>query len=194
MSQSRVSLEQWRALVSVVESGSYAAAAEAAHKAPSTLNHAIARIEELLEVKLFERHGRRAQLTDVGQTLYRRARILLEESGQIERLTTRLAAGQEAELRLAAEIVFPTWLLLECLGALGTEYPELRIQLHESVLGGTAELLTRGAVDLAIASFVPPGFLGDPLMRLRFIPAAAPDHPLHRLGRELDMEDLRQIG
>ncbi|RFF27383.1 MULTISPECIES: LysR family transcriptional regulator [unclassified Wenzhouxiangella] len=192
MEHTKISLEQWRALVAVVEAGSYAAAAEAVNKSASTLNYAIDRIETLLGLELFHIEGRRAVLTASGRTLYRRAKALLDESGQLERLAGRLAAGEEAELRLAAEIIFPTWLLLECLDALSADFPNMRIQLHESVLGGTSELLTRGAVDLAIASSVPPGFVGDPLMRLRFIAAAAPHHPLHQLDRSLTLDDLRQ--
>jgi DNA-binding transcriptional LysR family regulator len=187
----RISLEQWRALVAVVDAGSYAAAAEAVNKSQSTLSYAVGRIEALLGVAVFEVQGRRAVLTPSGRTLVRRARALLDESGQLERLAERLAAGQEAELKLAAEIIFPTWLLLECLDELSGDYPQMRVQLHESVLGGTSELLTRGAVDLAIASSIPPGFVGDPLMRVRFIAAAAPHHPLHRLGRPLNLDDLR---
>lgn len=188
----RITLEQWRALIAVVDAGSYAAAAEAINKSQSTLNYAVGRIEELLGVDVFEIEGRRAVLTASGRTLVRRARALLDESGQLERLAERLAAGQEAELKLAAEIIFPTWLLLECLDRLSIDYPEMRVQLYESVLGGTTELLTRGAVDLAIASSIPPGFVGDPLMQVRFVAAAAPHHPLHRLGRTLGLEDLRQ--
>lgn len=188
---SRISLEQWRALVAVVEAGSYAAAAEAVSKSASTLNYAVDRIETLLELELFTVEGRRSVLTSAGRTLYRRAKALLDESGQLERLAGRLAAGEEAELKLAAEIIFPTWLLLECLDALSADFPQMRVQLHESVLGGTTELLTRGSVDLAIASSIPPGFVGDPLMRVRFIAAASPDHPLHRLGRTVTLDDLR---
>jgi len=191
MSHARITLEQWRALVAVVEAGSYAAAAEAINKSQSTLNYAVDRIETLLGVELFRIEGRRAVLTPAGHTLYRRAKALLDESGQLERLATRLAAGEEAELHLAAEIIFPTWLLLECLDELSAEFPELRVQLHESVLGGTSELLSRGAVDLAIASSIPPGFVGDALTRVRFIAAAAPHHPLHQLGRSLTLDDLR---
>jgi DNA-binding transcriptional LysR family regulator len=191
MDHARITLEQWRALVAVVEGGSYAAAAEAISKSQSTLNYAVDRIETLLGVELFTIEGRRAVLTPAGHTLYRRARALLDESGQLERLAGRLAAGEEAELKLAAEIIFPTWLLLECLDELSADFPDMRVQLHESVLGGTSELLTRGAVDLAIASSIPPGFVGDPLMRVRFIAAAAPHHPLHQLGRTLSLDDLR---
>jgi DNA-binding transcriptional LysR family regulator len=47
-------------------------------------------------------------------------------------------------------------------------------------------------VDLAIGGNVPGGFLGDPLMQVRFVCAAAPSHPLHQLGRTLTLDDLRQ--
>jgi DNA-binding transcriptional LysR family regulator len=61
----------------------------------------------------------------------------------------------------------------------------------ESVLGGTSEALLRGETDLAIAPALPAGFLGDPLVRLRFMPVAHPDHALHRLGRPITQHDLR---
>ncbi len=192
LSSPRISLEQWRALVAVVEEGGYAQAAEALHKSQSTVSYAVHRIEALLDLKALEVHGRKAELTPAGRLLYRRARALIDEAARIERAAARLVAGWEAELRIAAEIIFPTWLLLECLGRLGAEQPEMRIQLHESVLAGTSELLISGRVDLAIASLIPGGFIGDALMQVRFIAAAAPHHPLHRLGRPLTMDDLRQ--
>ncbi|MFW5927482.1 MAG: LysR substrate-binding domain-containing protein, partial [Wenzhouxiangella sp.] len=49
-----------------------------------------------------------------------------------------------------------------------------------------------GEVDLAIASSIPQGFAGDALTTVRFIAAAAPGHPLHRLGREITLDDLRE--
>jgi DNA-binding transcriptional LysR family regulator len=75
--------------------------------------------------------------------------------------------------------------------ALRKNQTETRIELFESVLGGTDEALLEGHVDLAIGSAVPPGFLGDPIMQVRFVAAAHPNHPLHQLGRALSLEDLR---
>ena len=60
------------------------------------------------------------------------------------------------------------------------------------MLGGTEDALTEGRADLAIGGVVPGGFLGDPLMQVRFVCAAAPSHPLHRAGRALTLDDLRQ--
>lgn len=186
-----ITLEQWRTLIAVVDAGGYAQAAEVLHKSQSSVTYAVQKIESLLGVKAFEIQGRKANLTPTGQFLYRRARSLLDESAALERAAKRLSAGWEAEIRIAAEIIFPTWLLLECLDQLGKESPHTRIEVIESVLAGTSEALLTGQVDLAIAGTVPPGFIGHSLMRMRFIPVASPIHPLHQLGRELTLADLR---
>jgi DNA-binding transcriptional LysR family regulator len=186
-----VTLEQWRALIAVVDAGGYAQAALALHKSQSALTYAVQKLESQLGVKAFEIQGRKAVLTPTGQLLYRRGRALLEEAGGLERAARTLSAGWEAEIRLVVEIIFPTWLLLECLARFGTESPHTRIEVIESVLGGTAEALLEGRADLAISPQIPTGFLGDPLMRMRVIPVAHPGHPLHRLGRQLTVRDLR---
>lgn len=192
MSETRISLDQWQALVAVVNTGGYAQAAEHLHKSQSTISYAIGQIETLLDVKVFELHGRKAVLTASGTVLYRRAQALIEEASRLERVADQLSTGWEPELRVAAEIIYPTWQLLECLETLSNQQPLLSVQLYESVLGGTAELLTLGKVDLAIASYIPPGFIGDPLRQVKFLAVAAPDHPLHQLGRTITQQDLRQ--
>jgi DNA-binding transcriptional LysR family regulator len=188
----KISLEQWRALIAVVEAGGYAQAAERLHKTQSTVTYAVQKMQHLLGVEVFRIEGRKARLTPTGEVLYRRAKALLEEAETLERAAGGLAAGWEAELRLAVDIVFPTWLLLQCFDEFAKERPEIRIQLYETVLAGTEEALIERRVDLAIGPHVPGGFVGDPLMNLRFIAAAHPDHPLHKLGRPLTRQDLRK--
>jgi DNA-binding transcriptional LysR family regulator len=188
----RISLEQWRSLLAVVDAGGYAQAAGVLHKSQSAVTYAVQKMETLLGVKVFEVVGRKAHLTPTGEVLYRRAKALIEEAGALESAAGSLAAGWEPELRLSVEIIFPTWLLLQCFARFAEERPQTRIELYESVLSGTEEALLQRKVDLAICSQAPPGFAGDPLMRLRFIAAAHPEHPLHRLGRELTLQDLRK--
>lgn len=188
----RITLDQWRALIALVEEDGYAAAAERLNKSQSTVSYAIARIQELLAVELFTIHGRKARITPAGTLLYRRARALVEQAERMEKAAAGLSGGVETQLQLAVEILFPTWKLLQCLERLSASYPHLSVQLHESVLGQTEELLTSGAVELAVCSRVPAGYLGDILMQVRFVAAAAPSHPLHRLGRELSADDLRE--
>ncbi|MGH8442709.1 MAG: LysR family transcriptional regulator [Nevskiaceae bacterium] len=187
----KISLEQWKALVSVVESGSYALAANQLHKSQSTLTYAIQKMERLLGVKAFEIKGRKASLTDAGHILYVRGKSLVEEALRLEQAAAALAAGWEAEIRLAVEVVFPTWLLLECLSAFGQERPHTRIELYETVLEGNAEALIEGKADLSIGPTIPPGFVGEALMTVRFVLSAAPSHPLHQLGRPIVAADLK---
>src|ERR1700677_4820800 len=192
MEHPRITLEQWRSLLAVVDAGGYAQAAAALHKSQSAVTYSVQRMETLLGVKVFEVVGRKAHLTPTGQVLYRRAKALLEEAGALEGAAASLAAGWESELRLAVEIISPTWLLLQCFARFGEERPQTRIELYESVLSGTEEALLQRRVDLAVCSQIPPGFAGDPLMRLHFMAMAHPEHPLHRLGRELTLQDLRK--
>jgi DNA-binding transcriptional LysR family regulator len=187
----RITLEQWRALQAVVEAGGYAQAAEAMHKSQSTITYAVQKIESLLGVKLFEIHGRKAVLTDSGQVLYRRARTLLEEATLLERGAAAMTEQWQPEIRLAVEILFPTWLLLECLEEFARERPETRIEIYETVLTGTQELLAEGRADIAIGSRES-GVGGTALMPIRFIAVANPSHPLHQLGRTLADRDLRR--
>jgi DNA-binding transcriptional LysR family regulator len=188
----RISLEQWRALQAVVDAGGYAQAAAKLHKSQSAITYAVQKIETLLKVKLFEISGRKARLTGSGEVLYRRARGLLEEAESLEGAGRHLAQGWESELRLAVEIIFPTWLLLRCFELFAHERPDTRIELYETVLSGTDEALMQRRVDLAICSLVPPGFMGDALMPMKFIAAAHPEHPLHKLNRKLTAQDLRK--
>lgn len=187
-----ISLEQWRALLAVVEAGGYAQAAAALHKSQSAITYAVQKIETLLKVKIFEIQGRKAVLTEAGKVLQRRARALVEEALVLERSAASMSRDWTPELRLAVDTVFPTWLLLECLEVFAQERPETRIELYETVLGGTEEALTEGRVELGIGAIVPSGFTGEPLMRVRFVAVASPTHPLHHLARELTHRDLRR--
>jgi len=59
------------------------------------------------------------------------------------------------------------------------------------VLSGNSEALLQGRAQLAITGMVPQGFIGEPLMPIRFLLVAHPSHALHQLGRPVTMQDLR---
>src|SRR5438045_3811185 len=144
----RISLEQWQALVAVVDAGGYAQAAEQLHKSQSSVTYLVQKLQSLLGVKAFEIKGRKAVLTGAGQLLYRRARVLLDEAVSIEKAAKRTSAGWEAEIRIAAEMIFPAWVLLKCFDKLNVESPHTRIEYYETVIAGTSEALLAGRADL----------------------------------------------
>ncbi len=192
----RSTLEQWRMFHAVVEYGGFAQAAEAIHKSQSSINHAVHKLQSQLGLQLLEVVGRKAQLTDAGALMLRRAGQLLDQAEQLETIADSLAVGNEAELRIAVDEVYPQSCLAEALAQLSMEYPHTRVELIESVLSGGPERLLEGDVDLLVAGQVPPGFLGEPLLEVDFVAVAHPDHSLQTLGRAINLQDLeteRQI-
>jgi len=187
-----VTLDHWRSLVAVVDEGGYAPAAEVLGKSQSTVSHSIQRLEQSLGTAVLRIEGRRAVLTAVGEMALRRARLLLDEALDIERMARTLSAGVEAELNVAVDTIFPNQILLPALAGFVEAYPGTRIELMESVISGAADLIKRGHVQLAITPHVPQGWLGDHLIRLEFACVASPTHPLHLLGREITDRDLHQ--
>ena len=187
----RITLEQWQALVAVVDAGGYAQAAARLHKSQSSVTYLVQKLESLLGVKAFEIKGRKAVLTPTGQLLYRRARVLLDEAAGLEKAAKSASAGWEAEIRIAAEMIFPAWVLLKCFDRLAGESPHTRIEYYETVIAGTNEALLAGSADLAITPIIPQGFTGAVLMPLRMLLVAHPQHPLHQLGRAPTLRDLR---
>ena len=92
----RTTLEQWRMLEAVVTHGGFAQAAAAIHKSQSTINHAVHKLQNQLGLPLLEVVGRKAQLTEAGELMLRRARRLLEQASELEQVADSLASGEEA--------------------------------------------------------------------------------------------------
>lgn len=188
----QITLEQWQTLVTVVDAGGYAKAAEALNKSQSAVSYAISRIEERLGVAVFRIEGRRATLTNAGQALYNQALSLLESARLTEEMAQHYGSGAEARIRLAIDIIFPEEPILAALTRFAETNPFVRIEIQETVLSGTEEALLQREAELVINARVPPGFASDPLLHLRFIAVAHPDHPLHQMGRTLTLDDLRR--
>lgn len=187
-----ITLDQWESLVTVVDSGSYAKAAEQLDKSQSSVSYSIQKMEEKLQLSIFRIEGRKAVLTDAGQALYQQARNILDSARQGEELAQHFTGSRGALIRLAIDAVFSEDLLLCTLARYAERYPFVRIELLETVLSGTEEALMRGKAEIVIAGRIPPGFSGDALLRIRFVAVAHPDHPLHHLDHELSYADLRR--
>jgi len=188
----RITLEQWQALIAVVDSGGYAQGAEALRKSQSTLSYSIQKIEDQLGVTLFRLEGRRAVLTDTGEVLVRHARDLLNRAVLTEELAVQYGQGAEPLLRLSVEAIFPESVIFEALKQFSKEQPETRIEFRQSVLSGTEEALLKRQVDLVIGGRVPPGYISESLHRVSFIAVAATSHTLITDYEELSLEDLRR--
>lgn len=187
----RTSLEQWRVLQAIVEHGGFAQAASVLNRSQSAVSYNVARLQEQLGVSLLEAEGRRMKLTAAGAALLREATPLLEAALRLEARARALDAGWEAEVRLAVDSLFPTEPLLCALAEFAGHCPDTRLQVHEVVMSGADDALYAGAVELAIVTRVPAGFMGDWLMDATFVAVAAPGHPLLQVQRTLGSDELR---
>lgn len=187
----KTTLEQWRMFKAVVDEGGFNQAASQVHKSTSSVHHAVSKLEETLGVKLFVVQGRKTALTDIGQVLLRRARYLLEEASRVEVVADFLSQGVEPELRIAVDGAFPQNIIFQALESVSGRYPQVNIDIIDTVLSGTNELIANGQADLGLSPLSMEGGLNDELCLIDFVAVAHKDHALHQLGHVLDEEHLR---
>lgn len=177
----RLTLESLRTLESIAEAGSFARAAERLHRVPSALTYTVQKLESDYDLQLFERVGRRMQLTAAGKAVVEEARALLRLAEATDNRLRKLGEGWEARLGIAADAMLPVdWLfpMVTDFDALATR-TELR--LIEETLGGPWDALIAGRADIAIAGGEAPSGYGLSSARLAEIAwdfACAPGHPL----------------
>lgn len=196
MPNPRVSLEQWLTFKTVVDSGSYALAAEALNKSQSSISYAIARLNEQLPQPVLILKGRKAVVTDAGRVLYRHAEQLLNQASQTEAVASSLALGFESEVTIAVDVLVEIGALVCAFEEFSLEFPHTRIRVLETSLSGTTEALIEKTADLVIGTKVPPGFRGAQLLQVKMIPVAAPVHPLIRNREsvsEVELRNMRQV-
>lgn len=192
MKQPKVTLDQWRALHSVIDNGGFAQAAAQLHRSQSSVSYAVNRLQEQLGLKLLNIEGRKAVLSEAGKILLQRSRQLLNDASAIEQQANYLQQGWETEIRLATEAAFPTQALMKALKRFDSLNNKTRIRLQEVVLSGAEDALLNASADLVITPYIPQGFLGDELIQVNFVAVAHPDHPLHQLKRPLNDHDLHR--
>jgi DNA-binding transcriptional LysR family regulator len=174
----------------IARTGSFAAAAREIGKVPSALTYSVRHLEEALNVTLFDRKSRQAQLTPAGDELLHEARRLLQDMDAVINRVCRVASGWEAHLSIVCdEIVSPHFVmeLIEAFDALSGDKPHpssanTQLRLTHGVMAGTWETLLSGQADLAIGvagePMNPGGIEMRPLGEVEFVFVISPQHAL----------------
>src|SRR4051794_7146410 len=182
MSTTKLSLDALLVLDAIARKGSFAAAAEELHRVPSAITYTVQKLEQDLDVQLFDRSGHRARLTRAGEELLRDGRYLLRAATDIECRVQRIAKGWETELRIAYNDIIPAARLASLLSSFYEDAPSTRLRLSAEILGGCWDALFSGRADLVIGApgDSPPetGAIVRPFGEIPFLFAVAPTHPL----------------
>jgi len=190
----RITLDSLIVLDAIDRNGSFAGAAEELHRVPSAITYAVQKLEQDLDLLLFDRRGHRAVLTDAGRELLAEGRRLLGAAAEIESRVRRVATGYEIELRIAVSDLIRTASLVPLLRDYYGELAGTRLRLLTEVYGGTWDALVNGRADLALG--VPEeapaggGFATQPLGIVRWVFAVAPDHPLAQAAQPIPRLEL----
>lgn len=191
----RLSLDALIVLDAIDRKGSFASAASELHRVPSAITYTIQKLEQDLDVLIFDRSGHRARLTPAGQELLREGRPLLDAAAALEARVKRVATGWEPELRIAVGDLIDFDVLLESVAAFDRIGGETRLRFLHEGYGGVWDALYTGRADLAIGApdEAPPGggFRSQPLGQVEFVLAVAPQHPLAREPQPIPMQTIR---
>lgn len=189
----RLTLDQLRVLVTIAETGSFSAAGRKLYRAQSSISQAVAALEEVQGVLLFDRTTHRPRLTEIGRVLVDQARRVLATARRFEAVAANTRDGTEPELTLAIDPLIPSEPLIDSIRALDSTFPDLPVTFSTEGLGGSLRRLRSRTADLAICVLlpvVPDDVVAFPLMRVRLQAAVARDHPLAGLGRPAERDDL----
>ena len=170
-----MNIRQLQSFTSVVERGSFAAAAEALATTQSTISARIRELERHLGVALFDRTQHRARLTAKGEEMLPYARQMLDLSDQIERNVSD-PGSVEGVIRIGAVGIVVRSLVPRLLLEVRRRYPNLRIKLQVRLARTLLDMLGDAEIDLALVNA--PATIDDvetlPIGSDRFVWMAAP--------------------
>ncbi len=175
-----ITLDQLRALVTVVEEGSFSAAARKLGRVQSAISTSMANLESQLEVQIWDRSTKVARLTDQGRAVLGAARRVLAEVDGLRRLTAGMAAGLEASVSLCLDALFPLTALLDLCKAFAVSFPSVDLRIDIQLMSAVSERVLRGAATLGVVSpsGLLPGLERHVLAPIRMVAVVSPGHPL----------------
>jgi DNA-binding transcriptional LysR family regulator len=195
-----LTLEALLILDAIDRKGSFAAAAAELDRVPSALTYSIRKLEDDLDLLLFDRRGHRAKLTGAGLELLTEGRHLLRSADELERRVKRTASGWEVELRIVFDNAIAFEHILPLIQAFDREVTGTRLRFSFEVLSGVWEALLNGRADLVIGA----SYGGPELVRLtgafqirelgsiEWLFAVAPGHPLASAAEPLSANVIAQ--
>ncbi|WP_347988401.1 LysR family transcriptional regulator [Methylomonas sp. AM2-LC] len=189
----KLSLEAIQIIDAIDRTGSMSGAADFLHRVPSTISYAVGKLEEQLNIKLFDRNGPKISLTAAGITLLNEGRLLLQAFGDLESRLHKIALGYESELRIVFDSLIPSRVFINDLLSFNALECGTRIRFSTETMGGVWEALREERSDIIIAVGDCPNWSGYQIRQIDTVDFAfcvSPDHPLAKAEQPLKSDDL----
>jgi LysR family hydrogen peroxide-inducible transcriptional activator len=188
-----MTLTELRYIVAVARERHFGRAAEACFVSQPTLSVAIKKLEEELDVKLFERGTSEVSVTSLGDAIVRQAQIVIEQAAAIKEIAQRGKDPLAGPLKLGIIYTIGPYLLPELVRHAIDLNPQMPLMLQENFTARLLEMLRTGELDCAIMAepFPDGGLAIAPLYDEPFMIAVPKAHPLAR-RKSVSAEELKQ--
>ena len=185
MDRNPITIEVLETLDAIDRRGSFAKAAEELNKATSAISYAVQKLEEQLDIALFQRQGRRSVLTPAGKLVLTEGREILSVTARLANKAREVATGWEARIRIALESHQSYSAFFADISEFLQAHSTIEIDVSESVLKGGWEALEHHRVDLLVGAPGPvpqqKGYRALPLAVDDLIPVIATQHSLAKV-------------
>ena len=195
-----MTLTELRYIVAVAREKHFGRAAEACFVSQPTLSVAVKKLEDELDVKLFERGSNEITVTPLGEEIVRQAQAVLEQAHSIKEIAKRGKDPLAGPLRLGVIYTIGPYLLPELVRHAIDQVPQMPLMLQENFTARLLEMLRAGELDCAILAepFTDAGLAMAPLYEEPFMVALPRTHPLaqreHISAEELKQETMLLLG
>ena len=188
-----MTLTELKYIVAVAREKHFGRGAEACHVSQPTLSVAIKKLEEELQVKLFERNANEITVTPLGLEIVRQAQSVLEQADSIREIAKRGKDPLAGALRLGIIYTIGPYLLPDLVRQNITLSPQMPLMLQENFTVKLLEELRTGEIDCAILAepFPDTNLAMAPLYDEPFVAAVPSDHPLAARS-SITAEELKQ--
>ena len=188
-----MTLTELRYVVAVAREKHFGRAAETCSVSQPTLSVSIKKLEEELDVRIFERGTAEVSVTPIGEEIVRQAQAVLEQAAQIRETARRKKDPLSGPLALGVIYTIGPYLLPELVRQAIERVPEMPLLLHENFTARLLELLRSGELDCAIMAepFPDAGLAIAPLYDEPFVVAVPKLHTLAK-RKSISSEELKQ--
>jgi len=145
-----IGFKDMRAFFAIVEEGNISHAAQRLNVAQPALSRQMKRLEEKLNVKLFERGSRRIRLTEAGRVLCNRVESILGMVDGTVREITEIGTGAKGSVRIGTITTSGAMILPELISDFHKVYPNITFEIWEAEGARVLELLDSHLIEIAI--------------------------------------------
>ncbi|WP_160108156.1 LysR family transcriptional regulator [Pseudomonas izuensis] len=187
-------IHQLRALLAICESGSILEASRTLHLSQPSLSRGIKELEAELGVSLLVRSNRGITLTQYGEHLVTRARLIVEEVRRAKQEIDTLKGAMDGSVIFGVSPVTPSTRFVDCVARFRQRHPQVRLQIEELRPTKLLEGLREGRLDLILTSHsntrTLEGFESVKLYQEPGVLAVRKDHPKSKLRA---LHDIRKL-